>query len=143
MSHENVELAYRALDSFNRRDLDGFLAVQAENVRADPRLAAVEGGYHSHDGIRRWWKSLFDGIPDFTMDVVEVRDLADDLVLAVATRGHGAESATPFEDTIWVPIRFRRGKVRLVGRLLDRRRSPRSRRGAGVAARSRRDLDHR
>ncbi len=58
MSQENVELAYRALDSFNRRDLDGFLAVQAENVRADPRLAAVEGGYHSHDGIRRWWKSL-------------------------------------------------------------------------------------
>jgi hypothetical protein len=42
MSEENVELAYRALDSFNRRDLDGFLAVQAENVRADPRLAAVE-----------------------------------------------------------------------------------------------------
>ena len=112
MSHENVELAHRALDSFNRRDSDGFLAVQAENVRADPRLAAVEGGYHSHDGIRRWWKSLFDGIPDFTMDVVEVRDLADDLVLAVAhSRGHGAESATPFEDTIWVPIRFRRGKA--------------------------------
>ena len=42
MSEENVELAYRALDSFNRKDLDGFLAVQAENVGLI-RLAAVEG----------------------------------------------------------------------------------------------------
>ena len=99
MSHENVELAYRALT----RSTEGIWMVvwqcNAENVRADPRLAAVEGGYHSHDGIRRWWEESFDGIPDFTMNVVEVRDLADDLVLAVAhTRGHGAESATPFED---------------------------------------------
>ena len=90
----------------------GIWQLQAENVRADPRLAAVEGGYHGHDGIRRWWKGLFDGIPDFTVDVVEVRDLADDLVLAVAhTRGHGAESATPFEDTVWLPIRVRHGKA--------------------------------
>jgi ketosteroid isomerase-like protein len=112
MSQENVELAYRAIDMFNRRNLDGFLALNAKDVRADPRLAPMEGGYHGHDGIRRWWKTLLDGIPDFSAEVVEVRVLGDDLVLAVTdTRGHGAQSAAPFEETSWLPIRIRQGKA--------------------------------
>ena len=61
--------------------------------------------------MRRAWKSLFGGVPDFTTELIEVRDLGDDLVLAVVRdRGHGAESAVPFEDTTWLPVRWRRGK---------------------------------
>jgi ketosteroid isomerase-like protein len=44
MSQENVELGYRVFDAFNRRDLDGFLALMDEDVEAISRLAAVEGG---------------------------------------------------------------------------------------------------
>ena len=107
-----MEIAHRAVDMFNRRNLDGFLALLAEDVRADPRLAPMEGGYHGHDGIRRWWKALLDGIPDFNAEVVEVRGLRDDLVVAVIrSRGHGAESAAPFEETSWLPIRIRHGKA--------------------------------
>jgi ketosteroid isomerase-like protein len=111
MSEENVELAYRAVDMFNRRDLDGFLAMLATDVRGDPQLAGIEGGYHGHDGVRQWWKNLLDWIPDFTSEVVEVRDYGDDLVIAILhSRGHGAGSAAPFDETTWLPIRIRRGK---------------------------------
>jgi SnoaL-like domain len=83
----------------------------AKDVRADSRLVLMEGGFRGHDGIRRWWKNLFDEIPDYTLEVVEVRDLGDDLVLAALhARGHGAASATPFEETTWMPARWRRGE---------------------------------
>lgn len=112
MSEENVELAYRAIELANSRDLDGLLALMAEDVRADPLLAGIEGGYQGQYGVRHWWQSLFDAIPDFTTEAVEVRDYGDELVLAVLrNRGHGAETGTPFESTTWLPMRFRQGKV--------------------------------
>ena len=111
MSQENVELTYRVADAINRRDLDGFLALMAKDVRSHPQLASAEGAYKGHDGMRRGWKSLFGGVPDFTTELIEVRDLGDDLVLAVVrNRGGGAESAVPFEDTTWLPARWRQGK---------------------------------
>ena len=120
MSEENVELTYRAAETFNRRDLDGFLALLAEDVRADPQLARMEGGYRGHAGIRRWWDTLLDEIPDFTAEIIEVRDYGGDLVLAVLqNRGHGAESAAPFEQTTWMPIRIRQGKCVWWGNYFD------------------------
>jgi hypothetical protein len=111
MSQESIELTYRAYEMFNRRDLEGFLALMAEDVRADSRLVLMEGGFSGHDGIRRWWKNLFDEIPDYTLEVIEVRDLGDDLTLGhLHNHGHGAASAAPFEEATWMPSRFRQGE---------------------------------
>jgi ketosteroid isomerase-like protein len=63
MSQENVELMYRAFDAFNRRGLDAFVALMDDDVEALPRQAPMEGGFHGHDGIRRWWKNLLDVFP--------------------------------------------------------------------------------
>src|SRR5689334_7128072 len=77
------------------------------DVEASPRLAAVEGGYHGHDGIRRWWKNLLDTIPDFTVEVIEVRDRGDVTLTHIHTSCHGADSACPLEETVWVAIEWR------------------------------------
>ena len=69
MSQENVELHYRAMDAFNRRDLDAFLALTDDDVEAIPRSAAMEGSYHGHEGIRRWWKALLDALPDLSIEL--------------------------------------------------------------------------
>ncbi len=111
MSHENVELAYRAFGAVNRHDLDGYLALMDEDVEAVPLVAAMEGGYHGHEGIRRWWQSLHDGFPDFTVEVVELRDLGDLTVAHLRGRGHGAGSDTPFEQTIWLLVEGHHEKV--------------------------------
>ena len=106
-----MDLTYRVIDIFNRRDLGGFLKVMAEDVRADPLLAGIEGGYHGHDGLRRWWTTLLDLIPDFTVEVIEVRDYGNDWVLSVVRlRGHGAESNAPFDATTWFAVRIRQRK---------------------------------
>ena len=43
MSQENVALAHRASDAFNRRDLDAFLALADRDVEAYSRIAELQG----------------------------------------------------------------------------------------------------
>jgi ketosteroid isomerase-like protein len=110
MSQENVELHYRAIDAINRRDFDAALALTDPDVEAGSRLFSVEGGYHGHEGIRRWWENLLDAFPDFTVKVGEVLELGDVTVAALRVRGHGASSDAPFDTATWQTMGWRRGK---------------------------------
>jgi ketosteroid isomerase-like protein len=107
VKRDNVELAYRAYEAVNRRDLVAFLGLMDDHVEL---LAATEGTYHGHDGIRRWWNSLHDALPDFVVEVGEARHLGDVTVTALRFRGRGAESDTPFEQLRWNAARWRGGK---------------------------------
>jgi ketosteroid isomerase-like protein len=86
MSQENVELAYRAMDAFNRRDIDAYLALMDDDVEIVPRIGAVEGenSYRGHEGARRWWSNVSDVFPDWKVVIIEARDLGD--LTFVATR---------------------------------------------------------
>ena len=105
-----MELVYRGSDAFSRRDLDAYLALMDDDVEGIPRAARMEGTHHGHEGTRRWWKDLLDAFPDFTVEVVEVRDLGDVTVAALRALGHGAGSDTPIEETVWQVARWRHGK---------------------------------
>ena len=111
MSQENVELAYQASDAFNRRDLDALLALMDADVEYVSALVAIEGGYHGHDGIRRWWKNLLDTFPDFIIEVVEVRDLGDLSVAVLRNRAHSAGSDTTIEQRQWQVAQWRDKKL--------------------------------
>jgi ketosteroid isomerase-like protein len=111
MSKENVELALRAHDAMNRRDLDGFLAVMDDDVEARPRLTAVEGHYRGHEAIRRWWENTMDAFPDYRSEVDEVRDLGDKTIVHFRITGHGAGSDAPFEQDSWQCLEWRGGKL--------------------------------
>jgi ketosteroid isomerase-like protein len=111
MSRENAELAHRSIDAFNRRDLDALLALMHDDVEGAPPLASMEGDYHGHAGIRRWWESLFSGLPDFTIEVVEVRDPGDLTIAVLQNRAHGAISETPVEQRLWLVGEWRDRKV--------------------------------
>ena len=110
MSQENLELTRRAVQAFEDRDLDALLAVLDEEVQAFPILAGMEGGYHGHEGIRRWWDHLLGTFPDFRAEVVELSDIGESTIAVMRTRGHGAGSDTPVETTVWQVLRFRDGK---------------------------------
>jgi ketosteroid isomerase-like protein len=111
MSRENVELYRRAAKAFNEGDLEAFLAVMDESVEAVPRIGVVEGGYHGHAGVRRWWESLQATFPDFRTEVVEVRDLGDVTLAQLRNRGRGAGSDTPVEQQSWHVARWRDQKL--------------------------------
>ena len=107
----NVELAHRFYDSVNRRDLDALLSVSHEDAELVSILVSVEGGYHGHEGFRRWWEHSLGAFPDYTIDVGEVRDLGDATVAAIRLHGHGSGSGAPIDQDLWQVIEWRDGKA--------------------------------
>ena len=113
MSEENVELAHRAFDAFNRRDFDAFLAFMDPDVELKARFMEVEGiaSFRGHSGVREWWEALLAIFPDFRVDVINVRDFGDGVIVAVRVHGHGLDSGVPIEEKLWMASRVRDGRV--------------------------------
>ena len=109
MSRENVELTYRGHDAFSRRDLEEYLGLQDPDVEFTPYERAVEGlgPYRGHDGVRSWWDEALEVLPDFRVELDEVRDLGDLTLVRGRLSGHGAGSGASFERTYWGVFRWR------------------------------------
>jgi ketosteroid isomerase-like protein len=110
MSRENVELALLFYDCFNRRDLGRLLALMHDEVEIEPRLGALEGDYRGHDGVRRWWTSLLDFLPDYVAEIEQLNEAGDMTVAQIRGTAHGAASSTPLHETWWQVIRWRDGQ---------------------------------
>jgi ketosteroid isomerase-like protein len=113
MSEENVERVHRVYDAFNRRDLDDFLASMDPDIELTARFMELEGDpyYRGHDGVREWWRTLLAVFPDFSAEMLEVRDFGDSVVIALRVRGHGADSGVPIDEVLWQASKVRNGKV--------------------------------
>jgi ketosteroid isomerase-like protein len=112
MSRENVELATRGFEAFNRRDLDAFLALCDSEVEVYSRLAELEGGpYRGHDGVRGWWDNIRALAPDIRSEIDDVEDVGDLTVVRLRARGHGVGSNAPIEQTQWLVTKWRDKKA--------------------------------
>ena len=133
---QNVELLYRCYDAFSRRDLDAYLALVDPEWNSRRAISQLEGGsvYRGHDGVRVWWRTLFAVFPDFSSEVLEVREpRRDSLIVSIRVRGHGVEGGVPFEE-VWLAGNPWRVTARSTwcAELRNRGRSPRSRWAVGV-----------
>ena len=112
MSAEDVERGRQAYDAINRRDLEAFLEFMDPEAEINTRLVAMEGrSYHGLDGSREWWRDMFAVFPDFSVEILEVRDHEGFLILLVRARGHGVDSGAPFDMTLWQAVEIRRSRV--------------------------------
>jgi hypothetical protein len=109
-SGDNVELSERAAEAFNRRDLEGFLALMDDDVEGHPLAMDMEGGYCGHSGTKRWWDAQFDSFPDLTIEVVAMSERDDLTIAELCMRGTGAGGAVPVDTTIWRVSQWRSGK---------------------------------
>jgi ketosteroid isomerase-like protein len=102
----------RAIEAFNRRDLDALLALMDADVEFAPFERAVEGGgaYRGHTGVRSWWGDALEAFPDFRLDIEESRDLGDVTLVHGRLGGQGAASGASFERTVWHAVKWRDGK---------------------------------
>ena len=113
MSQENVELVRRGHDAFNERDLDAYLATHDPQIEFTPYERAIEGlgPYYGHQDVRRWWREAFEVLPDFKVELDEIRDLGDVIVVRGRLYGHGAASGASFERSYWGVFRLRENRV--------------------------------
>ena len=113
MSQENTELLRRAVDAFNRRDVDDFLAYTDPEIEFTPYERAVEGlgPYRGHEGVRAWWQNSFEAFPDLTAELHEVRGHGDKTVARGRLFGTGAGSGAAFERMLWLAHKWHDGKT--------------------------------
>jgi hypothetical protein len=90
--------------------LGWFSGVGDDEIEVGSQLVAMEGAYHGHEGLRRWWDNLLGAFPDYTIEVEELRDLGDVTLAHLRGWGYGAGSATPLIDPFWQPLKWRDGK---------------------------------
>jgi SnoaL-like domain len=105
-----VELARRAYEALDRHDWDAYVALMDQEVEIESLIAAVEGGYHGHEGLRRWWEDFLSAFPDYAIEIEELHDLGDVTLGRIRGWAHGAAGDTPIVDPFWQPIRWRDGK---------------------------------
>jgi uncharacterized protein len=114
MSQEKVELAKRAADAYNRRDVDTFFAELATpDLEWWPALTrAFEGGcYKGREGIERFVADTAENWEELQTVPEEFRDLGDRVLLLGRIQGRGRGSGVPVDAPIANILDFRGGRI--------------------------------
>src|SRR3954453_1216450 len=108
MSQENVELARRGNEAFNRGDFDAWVANADPDIRIRSSFTGRE--FHGLDGAREWWQEVRGAFSDFTIELEEIRGRGDFVLVRMVIRGIGTGSSAPFEQVMWGAAEYRNGK---------------------------------
>jgi ketosteroid isomerase-like protein len=91
---QNVELHRRAIEAYNARDTEAFVALCDPQIEVHSVFAAPGGAvYHGHDGVRQWHRDLEEAWgDDFRVEPEAFFDLGEDALVFSVLHGHGRQS---------------------------------------------------
>jgi ketosteroid isomerase-like protein len=112
MSEQNVEIVRRAIEGFNRRDLDAALRDVASDATLDfSHSRGLDAGvYVGHDSIRRLWTSLIEGFELHTMVPEEFISHMDHVVVPITSHMTG-RGGIELETKTATVVTLRDGKM--------------------------------
>jgi ketosteroid isomerase-like protein len=123
MSQENVETFKRAIDAYNRRDIDAFLEALDPEVELQGALQALLEGettlYRGHEGVRQWVRDIDEALADIRLELPEIRDLGDRLVALGRLSARGTASGADTESRFGCVVEWKNGKATRVVSFLD------------------------
>jgi ketosteroid isomerase-like protein len=116
MSQENVELARKAFEAWNRGDVDAFLQTFDPNVEVYlPEGGLNVGVRRGHEEVRRLMEGFLEVWRDLRMEPERFFEVRDQIVVFVHVRGTGKGSGLVVETRPAHLATVRAGKlVRLV-----------------------------
>jgi ketosteroid isomerase-like protein len=93
MSQENVEVVRRAIEAFNRRDLDAAVRDSHPDVEVDwSRSRGVEAGiYGGREATRRFWSTFYGSFDRIVVTPEEFIEHGDHVIVRDRTRMWGRE----------------------------------------------------
>ena len=122
MSQENVEVAKRVIDAFNRRDVDAIFECVARDVEWFPAMPVTSSGgaLRGRGGIESYVREVSDTWEEYRVAAQDFRDLGDDQVLVLSrVEGRGAGSGGLVDAPMGQIFDFRDGKISRVRTYLD------------------------
>jgi ketosteroid isomerase-like protein len=116
MSRENVEVVGRALEAWQRDDLDAFISLYDPAIEWYAVFERLTGGdascYRGIEGIRQMWSVYRTEFEDFEVWADELRDVDEDRVLLLGhLRWRGPTSGIESESALGMVFTLRHGKV--------------------------------
>jgi ketosteroid isomerase-like protein len=129
MSQENVELARRTFEAFNRTftegrpDLYELLDPEVEWVPMSAILDQTR--YQGHDGVRQWVEEMKRDWTSFKVRPERHRDIGGDRVLTMGTwraEGRGGGVLLDFPQATWL-TQYRKGKLVMLRTFTDRKQA--------------------
>ena len=94
------ELVRRALEAWNRADLEALLALCHPGIRFRSLIGALEGSkaHRGHEGVRRWWAEAEAAFEGRRMEVGEITTRGEWVVFTGVGLGTGRASGA---DVRW------------------------------------------
>jgi ketosteroid isomerase-like protein len=113
MSQENVEVAERVMDAFNRHDVDAFVEPMTTDFEWFPALgAAVEGGsFVGREGVEAYFEVLRATWEEVRLVTEGVRDFGESVIWLGRIEGRGRGSGVPVDAPMGAVFDFRGGKI--------------------------------
>jgi ketosteroid isomerase-like protein len=101
MPRDKVGVAKRAVDAYNRRDVDGFfaeLATPAFEFYAGTTRALGGDEYRGREGAARFDRDRHENWEEIQMVAEEFRDLGDRVLVLGRLKGRGRGSGAPVDQ---------------------------------------------
>jgi ketosteroid isomerase-like protein len=110
MSEENVKTVRRAVEAFNRGDLDSALELMHPDIEwKTPDSFPDAATYRGREEVREFWKTWRDTFRGFRLDLEECVPVGEDHVLAyLRVSGEGSGSGVGVKS----PVVFQLGEIR-------------------------------
>jgi ketosteroid isomerase-like protein len=98
MSQENVKLVQAAFDAYDRGDEPGLLELVAADVVITQFPEQVDvRDYHGHEGFRQVMTDWVGSWDDWSIEILEARELGDVVLATARQRGRGIGSGAPMD----------------------------------------------
>jgi ketosteroid isomerase-like protein len=107
----NADIGARVVEAFNAGDVEAALDAMHPEIEFIPMRAPIQGAYHGHAGIRKFFADNEENFETFHITTDEVHEI-DDVVVGIGTlrvrgKGSGVEVTVPTA----VVVTFSEGKI--------------------------------
>jgi ketosteroid isomerase-like protein len=120
MSQENVEIATRAIEAFNARDVNGFAVLTTPDFQWSPSMVAIEGTtFRGREGIDRYFRSLNEAWERFHVHRGRFRDAEGLVVMLGRLEGRGMGGGVPVDSSLGMVFDLRGGMISRIRGFLD------------------------
>jgi hypothetical protein len=111
VSAQNIEHHRRAIDAYNERDIEAFIAIADPSIEFHSAFAEIGGVYRGHDGLRKLRGDLEDAWGDqFRVEPEAYFDLGEHTLLFQVIRVRGQQSGAEVELPSANLMRWRDGQ---------------------------------
>jgi ketosteroid isomerase-like protein len=120
MSTENVEMARRGVEHFNRGDRNALAEMAAPDIELVPMRAALEGTvYRGTDAFAQFWAAVDETWETIHLDAGEYLDCGDRVLITGRLRGRARGTEIEVDSPMWWVLRVDAGKLVSLRTYLD------------------------